>query len=233
MLKKKQAFYKPLFHPLVRLNIQYFSDGGSGGAGGNGGNGGSGDPPPGGNDPTPPALTLDAVQAFVKDNPEGKTWLQSFADTRVTEAIKTYENKTLPKKLDEEIAKRYPAETEDQKKLRELQQQMDSLKNENLREALRNKALSVATEKNLPSKLVDFFIGKDEESTISNLGVLEDIFSTSVQQAVEARFKEGGRDPKPPGGNGETLTAAKIEAMSPEEINKNWDAVEKFLQSQQ
>lgn len=41
-------------------------------------------------------LTLKSVQTFLNENAEGKSYLQSFADTRVTEAIKTYETKTLP-----------------------------------------------------------------------------------------------------------------------------------------
>ncbi|MFM9533575.1 hypothetical protein [Lysinibacillus sp. IITD104] len=60
------------------------------------------------------ALTLESVQSFLNDNDEGKKWLQSIADTRVTDAIKTYETKTLPKKLEDEIAKRYPPESENQ-----------------------------------------------------------------------------------------------------------------------
>lgn len=42
-------------------------------------------------------MTLETVQAFLIDNDEGETWFQSFADTNVTEAIKTYETKQLRK----------------------------------------------------------------------------------------------------------------------------------------
>ncbi|MBL5768405.1 DUF4355 domain-containing protein [Heyndrickxia sporothermodurans] len=188
----------------LRLDIQFFSDGGQGGNGG-GGTPPPAEPPAGGGNPTPPAnpeppkLTLDLVQSFVNDNEDAKKWLQSLTDTRVTDAIKTYETKTLPKKLEEEIAKRYPAETEEQKQLRELKQQFERLETEKQRETLRNKALSVATEKQLPTKLVDFFVGQDEESTLKNLGTFEEIFSAAVQQAVEGKFKAGGREPQPSG----------------------------------
>ena len=114
----------------------------------------------------------------------------------MTEAIKTYEKKTLPKKLEEEIAKRYPPETPEQKQLRELQQKLEQIEQEKIRESLRNKALSVATEKQLPTKLIDFFVGPDEDTTMKNLAVFEEVFASAVQQAVEARFKEGGRTPQ-------------------------------------
>ncbi|UED78431.1 hypothetical protein FH508_0013250 [Lysinibacillus sp. CD3-6] len=42
-------------------------------------------------------MTLETVQAFLIDNDEDETWFQSFADTNVTEAIKTYETKQLRK----------------------------------------------------------------------------------------------------------------------------------------
>ncbi|QXJ39579.1 hypothetical protein BV455_02945 [Parageobacillus caldoxylosilyticus] len=205
----KQPFYKSLTMPL-RLDLQYFA--GDGGNSGDGGDGGAGNPPAGqqgggqqdngqqgGQGNTQGLqLTLDVVQKFVSENEEGKKWLQSLTDSRVTEAIKTYEKKTLPKKVEEEIAKRFPPETEEQKQLRELRQKLEQIEQEKIRETLRNKALSVATEKQLPTKLIDFFVGPDEESTLKNLSVLEEVFSAAVQQAVEMKFKEGGRTPQTP-----------------------------------
>lgn len=231
----KQPFYKSLTMPL-RLDLQFFAEGGDGG------DGGDGNPPAdpqGGGQPSAQdgqsnaqglQLTLDAVQKFVNENEEARKWLQSLTDSRVTEAIKTYEKKTLPKKVEEEIAKRFPPETEEQKQLRELKQKLEQIEQEKIRETLRNKALSVATEKQLPAKLVDFFIGQDEETTMKNLSVLEEVFSAAVQQAVEARFKDGGRNPKPSNPDDQPLTKEMIEKMTPEEINANWERIEKFLQ---
>ncbi|MDE3837927.1 ribonuclease [Bacillus methanolicus] len=239
MKDKKQPFYRSL--PL-RLDLQYFAEGGEGGDGGEGNppagqQGGEGGQPNGGQqggqgNTQGLDLTLDVVQQFVNENDDAKKWLQSLTDSRVTEAIKTYEKKTLPKKLEEEIAKRYPPETPEQKQLRELQQKLEQIEQEKIRESLRNKALSLATEKQLPTKLVDFFIGQDEETTVKNLGMLEEVFSAAVQQAVEAKFKDSGRNPNPPAPPGQPLTREAIEKMTPEEINKNWEQIEKFLKGQ-
>jgi hypothetical protein len=234
---KKQPFYKSLALPL-RLDLQYFAEGGEGG---------EGNPPAGQQDRGQPnngqqgepsntqglQLTLDVVQKFVNENEEARKWLQSLTDSRVTEAIKTYEKKTLPKKVEEEIAKRFPPETEEQKQLRELKQKLEQIEQEKIRETLRNKALSVATEKQLPAKLVDFFIGQDEETTMKNLSVLEEVFFDYVQKAVEERFKDGGRNPKPSNPDDKPLTREQIEKMSLEEINKNWDKIQEFLSKQQ
>lgn len=219
----KLSLYKRMYQPVLRLgNMQYFSDP---------------IPNPEPNptpelNPEPLQITLEAVQSFINDDDSGKKWLQSLTDTRVTDAIKTYENKTLPKKIEDEIAKRFPAETEDQKQLRNLKQQFERLEAEKQTETLKNKALSIATEKGLPTKLVDYFIGSDEETTVTGLGVLEEVFSLAVQQAVEEKFKQGGRDPKPPGEPGKALSKEAIEKMTPDEINENWEQVEKFLKGQ-
>ena len=76
---------------------------------------------------------------------------------------------------------------------------------------------------------MDYFIGNDEETTLKNLETFESIFSEAVQQAVEAKFKQGGRDPKSPTEPNQPLTKEAIEKMSPEEINANWDQIQAFL----
>lgn len=179
---------------LFPLDLQCFSEEGQGqGPGGNeGGAAGQGTGNQGGNGQ---GLSLDAVQAWLNQDESGKKWLQSHSDSFVTKAIKTYEEKTLPKKIDEEIAKRYPPETEEQKQLRELKEQFEQEKKLRVHTELKNKAIAVATEKGLPTGLVDFFVGADEDITLANLGTLEQVFNTAVQTSVEAKFKQSGRQP--------------------------------------
>lgn len=206
---------------LIPLDIQMLADGGEGTP--------PEDNPPSGNDGNGQGatLTLESVQSFLNDNDEGKKWLQSFADTRVTDAIKTYETKTLPKKLEEEIAKRYPPESEEAKQLRELKAQFEQSQKEAAREKLVNQALSTATEKSLPAKLVEFFVGEDAEKTTANLGILEAEFNAAVQAEVDKRFKDGGTPPPPKGGHPTILTKEAVLKMTPEEINANWDEIVK------
>ncbi|WP_051582364.1 DUF4355 domain-containing protein [Lysinibacillus fusiformis] len=183
--------------------------------------------PASGGDGQGATLTLESVQTFLNENAEGKSYLQSFADTRVTDAIKTYETKTLPKKLEDEIAKRYPPESEEAKQLRDLKAQFEQSQKEAAREKLFNQALSAATEKSLPSKLVEFFVGEDAEKTTANLGILEAEFNAAVQAEVDKRFKEGGTPPPQKNGNPTTLTKEAVLKMTPDEINANWDEIVK------
>ena len=216
-MNKASEFLLGLFPQklLLTLDIQFFSE----------------DPDPADPnppaDPTPPAppadptpgtqLSLDVVQSWLNEQEDGKKWLQSFSDTRVTEAIKTYKEKTLPKLLDEEIQKRYPAETEEQKKIRDLQMQMEQFQQQAQREKLNNVALSKATEAGVPSSLVQYLVGADEETTISNIEAFQTEFDKAVQLAVDKKFAAGGYTPPKPQGNNDTIDAqieqARLEAQ--------------------
>lgn len=212
------------------LNLQFFAEG-------------NGDPtPPGPNPPaagdppatppTPPAppaapsngqgsLTLESVQKFVSENEDGKKWLQSLSDSRVTDAIKTYETKTLPKKLEDEIAKRYPPETEDQKALRELKQRFEESERQRTHEALKTKALTAATAKGVPADIIDLVIGKDEESTTGNIDKISAAFNAYAQKVVDQKFKESGKTPPASGGADKSqLTREQLNNMSPQDIVK-------------
>lgn len=150
----------------------------------------------------------------------------------MTEAIKTYEKNTLPKKLEEEISKRFPPETEEQKQLRELQEKFQNLEQEKTRESLRNTALSIATEKGLPTNLVDFFIGQDDATTEQNLNTLAEAFKTFEQSIVNDHFKKNGSTPTPSGGASAPLTEEDIKKMSTEEVNQNWDRIQALYKNQ-
>ncbi|EST12053.1 DUF4355 domain-containing protein [Sporolactobacillus laevolacticus] len=218
------------------LSLQYFAEG-------------NGDPTPPGptplaagdppaDPPAPPAgagngqgsqLTLESVQKFLNEDDGGKKWLNSFADSRVTQGINTFKEKSLPEILEKEIAKRYPAETPEQKALRELKQKFEDSEKQRDRETLKSKALTAASAKGLPTDLVDFFIGNDEETTTGNLGKLEAAFKAYEQKIVNEKFKQNGGTPPASGGIGTPLTLEDVKKMSPTEINKRWEEVEKLL----
>src|SRR5690606_20287423 len=101
---------------------------------------------------------------------------------------------------------------------------------EKQREVLTNKAIKIAGEKHLPVNLVDFFIAENEEGTVKNLSVLEEVFSKSVQSEVEKRLKGEGYTP-PKDDKKTAITLDAIKNMSQEEINKNWDSVKEILKN--
>ena len=142
-------------------------------------------------------LTPEDVTEFLTTE-EGKKVLLPLIDKDVTRGIETYKTKTVPRLITEaveaEIKKRYPEETEEQKRLKRLEADYESEKRARIRETLRNKAISTFTEKGLPVKLADYFLGENEEAMTANLGVLETVWASALKDAVEKKFKDNRRD---------------------------------------
>lgn len=141
-------------------------------------------------------LDLDAVKDYLEKDENGKKYLQSQKDNAVTKGIETFKKGTMLELIDEEIKKKFPEETEEQKQLRKLQDDLKRIQDENKREKLLNKALSYATEKKLPTKFIDRLIDEDEEKTIGNIDAFGTFFNESVKSQVEEQFKSNGREPQ-------------------------------------
>jgi uncharacterized protein with gpF-like domain len=135
-------------------------------------------------------VSVEGVQKFFIENEEGKRWLDSERDKHLNKGLDTWKANNLQKEIDKKITELYPAETDEKKQLRELNLKIEKMESEKQREVLKNKALTIASEKKLPiNKILDLVLGNDEETTISNIGKFEEIFGASVQTAVEERLK--------------------------------------------
>jgi len=139
------------------------------------------------------AVSPDKVKGFLETG-EGKKLLQPILDKHFSKSLETWKVNNLEKIVDEEVRKRNPQKTPEQIEIENLRKEIEAERKARAREALVNKALKVAKEKNLPDGIIDFFIAEDEETTLNNLGKLEETFTNAVQAAVDAKFKENGRD---------------------------------------
>lgn len=139
------------------------------------------------------AVSADKVKGFLETE-EGKKVLQPRLDSYFTKGLATWKENNLEKIVEEEVSKRNPSKTPEQLEIEKLRKDMESERNARNREKLVNTALKVADKKMLPKDVIDFFIGENEESTIENLGKLEESFNAAVQAAVDAKFKESGRE---------------------------------------
>ena len=146
-------------------------------------------------------LTPEGVTSFL-DTEAGKKLLQPRLDSHFTKGLETWKTNNLSGLLDEEIKKKFPGETEEQKRLRKLEDELAQERQARVKSELVNKATTLATQKGLPVELVSYFVGQDEDSTISNLTAVESIFQNHIQKAVEEKFKESGRTPPNTGGGG-------------------------------
>ena len=152
------------------------------------------------------AVSTDKVKGFL-DTEEGKRLLQPRLDQNFTKGLETWKTNNLETIIQEELRKRNPDKTPEQIELERLRNEIENERKARNREALVNKALKVAKEKNLPDSVIDFFIAENEEGTLENLSKFEESFQAAVKASVDAKFKEGGRNPEP----GETKHSGVID----------------------
>lgn len=163
--------------------------------------------------------TAETVESFL-DSAEGRKLLQPRLDSNFTKGLNTWKEKNLGKLVEDEVKKRNPEETPEQKELRKLREEIEGERKARNRESLVNKALKVADEKALPKGLIDFFIGEDEEGTTTNLSKLEEEYTKAVQSAVDSKFKENGRHIEH-GGGANDLGSIDISSIAAEASIRN------------
>lgn len=147
------------------------------------------------------AVSADKVKGFL-DTDDGKRLLQPRLDSFFTKGLETWKANNLEALVSEEVAKRNPALTEEQKRIAALEKALEDQKREAQQEKLMNLAIKQATEKKLPVDLVSFFLAEDEEKTTANLAKLEETYNKALQAAVDSKFKDNGRDIQHGGGTG-------------------------------
>ncbi len=157
-------------------------------------------------------LTVANMQEFIEKTPEAKSWLDSVKNKHLQKGLETWKTENLESLIDAEVKKKFPQKDGKEIELDKLRAEIDLMKQEKLKESLTNKAMKMASEKNLPIELVGFFIGRDEQETTDNLKVLEDIYNSSVQKTLELRLKgEGYVPPKDNSGSRTDLDSLSMD----------------------
>ncbi|WP_049296462.1 DUF4355 domain-containing protein [Staphylococcus aureus] len=140
-------------------------------------------------------VSVDAVKGFL-DTEEGKRFIQPELDRYHSKGLESWKEKNLEDLIEQEVRKRNPEQSEEQKRISALEQELEKRDAEAKREKLRSNALGKAQELNLPTSLVDRFLGDSDEDTEQNLKALKETFDKYVQKGVESKFKSSGRDVK-------------------------------------
>lgn len=146
-------------------------------------------------------LTLDAFKEKITKDKDFKSYMDSENDKYSAKAMETWKSNNLKNLLDDEIKKRFPKTDPKDLELEKLKNEIEQMKAEKLKEQLTNKALKIANEKKLPTEIVDFMLGKDEETTIQNLAKLETVFNARLQELVKEKVKDNAYVPPKSDGN--------------------------------
>ncbi|WP_144650981.1 DUF4355 domain-containing protein [Bacillus cereus] len=152
-------------------------------------------------------LTPEALTVFAQTD-EGKKVLQPEFDRRVTGGIDAWKKNNLEKIKQDAILAANPADTPEQRQIRELQEQFNAEKRKaNLAEQSAY-ALALANQKGLPTGLISYFVGEDQEATLQGINTYEMEFNSALQQHVESQLGATGRNHLP---NGYSAAAQQTE----------------------
>ena len=144
-----------------------------------------------------PITDVDGLNSLLSGNKE----LQGLFDKKVTAGIETFKKGGMQKLIEAEVLKRTGKnETPEQKEIRELKERLDKADQERAKAEMVAKYKDVFNEKKIPSTMLDFLLGEDEETTGANI----ELFENSMKQYIEAGIKAklGASEYTPPTGGG-------------------------------
>ena len=140
-------------------------------------------------------LTLEELKNIINGNEGFKAWLSSEKDRHFSTSLNTWKENNLSKEVEKEISKRYPAETEEQKKLRDLELKLQSMEQESKMKEIKANTMRVINDKKLDSEILDFVLSETEEVTISKIDKLESLIDRLATQRVEQKYKQANTTP--------------------------------------
>ena len=140
-------------------------------------------------------LTLEELKNIINTNDGFKAWLNSEKDRHFSTSLNTWKENNLAKEVEKEISKRYPAETEEQKKLRDLELKLQSMEQESKMKELKANTMKVINDKKLDSEIIDFVLSDNEEVTNARIDKLEGLIEKLATQRLEEKYKNANNTP--------------------------------------
>lgn len=149
--------------------------------------------------------TLDAFKTKLKDK-DFKSFMESENDKHFNKALATWKENNLEKELEPLIQKKYPDLVTDptQKKLLELEKELEKERQANVKKDLLAEAMKYATEKNIPTSIVEKLLEEDLDKTRSTIDTFSESYSKSLEKLVDERLKSSSYTP--PGGTGDKVS---------------------------
>lgn len=162
-------------------------------------------------------VNAEKVKKFL-ESPNGMPVKQSIVDSAKQKGVDEWKNKYLSEAIEEEIAKRFPPETEEQKKLQEFEQKLRKIEREKQEITLKNHAIAQLEEAGLSSRWTDYVIGESEEQTSERIKQVQELINADVNRQVDERIKGSSRQPQQSSGDETRYTRESLKSMPREKI---------------
>ena len=165
-------------------------------------------------------LTLEAVQELIKKAQQSEGDRVRTEYSKKLKSLETEKETLLKEKMTEDEKTKFELEN-----ARKEIQERENVINQR---TLELSTISLLKDENVPIEFKPYVIGNDEESTKSKVKAFKKLWDAEINKAVEDKFKSNSRTPNQ---SSEGLTMERINKMSTNEINANWDQVSKVLEN--
>ena len=212
------------------MDLQFFAEPGDG-AGANGGNGGGAEGGEGGtsgDDGTEPPSFDDLLKNG--HQAEFDRRVQKAIDTAVGKAQEKWQALTDDKLSESEKLAKMTKEEKTQYLAQKHEKELAEREAGITRRELMAEAKNTLAEKKLPAGLAEVLNYTDADSCNKSIAAVEKAFQEAVEEGVQERLK-GGTPPTKAPGSGGVYTKEQVNAMTPDEINKNWDSISESMKN--
>lgn len=132
------------------------------------------------------------------DSPDGLKIIQPRLDKYHTRGLESWKANNLNSLIESEITKRNPALTEEQKRIKKLEDEIAAEKLANKRNSITQTLSAKLAEFKLPIKLAKYFVAEDEEASLANLTEFKTEIDALIENKIKDEFKIHGRTFKTP-----------------------------------
>lgn len=125
---------------------------------------------------------------------EGKKILQPTLDQYHHKSLETWKSNNLASLVESEISKRYPAETEEQKRLKKIENELNEQKLLANREKLKNTAITKLNEAKLPLDFAELLSADDDESLNKRFDLIKNVWEKNLSERIKQEIKNNSRE---------------------------------------
>ena len=147
----------------------------------------------------------DEVKTFVKgfyspeklapvlDSEEGLRLLQPRLDKYHTKGLESWKEKNLNGIVEKEISKRYPPQSDEQKRIKQIEDELTQQKTKSRTEEQKNIAITKLNENKMPLVLSDLILGEDDEAFNKKFNLLKTAWDKELDNRIKEEIKKNGR----------------------------------------
>lgn len=143
------------------------------------------------NQVTQPTFGVEDFKSFMETE-EGRKILNPMFDSRVSKAIETWKSNNLEKEIQAKLVEQGFVQTEEQKQMLALKQEIENIKLEKTRAELNALKLSELSSNGLSADFARYIVGDTEEAIRESIQGLKATFETTVSEVVKKKIANTG-----------------------------------------